>query len=94
MAFEVQAFHHGISDLQASGIHLVHQERFGFQTRFGDRAADERQHRLKGAQGVSRPIEADRPKHAMLNRVPLRGTRRVMTDGHFQTELIEPAVAP
>ncbi len=88
MAFEVQAVHHGVSDFQAGGIHLVHQERFDFQTCFGHCAADEGQQRLKSAQGVSRPIEADWPKQAMLNRVPFRGARRVMTDGHFQAELI------
>ncbi len=57
MALKVQAFHHGVRHFQAGHIHLIHQEGFDFQAGFGDRATEEGQHRLKGAQRMSSPTE-------------------------------------
>ncbi len=41
--------------------HTLSTRKANFQTRFGHRAADESQHRLKGTQRVVSPIDADRP---------------------------------
>ena len=49
----------------------VHQKSFDDQAGFSRRVADESQHRLKGAQGLAGPIDANLTKQAMLNRVPL-----------------------
>lgn len=55
-----------------------------FQASLGGRPTDPTQHRLQGAQGLSGPIETDLAKHAMLNGIPLRTARWIVTHREAQ----------
>jgi len=58
------------------------------QAGLGSCTADPCQRDLEGAQGFSRPIEADRTEQAVFHRIPLGSTGRVMTDGNFQPQTV------
>ena len=52
----------------------------------GGRAADQPQHRLPGAPRLASPIDTDLAKQAMLDGIPLRAARRIMTHRDAQTQ--------
>jgi hypothetical protein len=62
----------------------------GFDTQSGHSACspDVPQHNFRSPQGLSLPVLADEAEQPVLDRIPLRTPRRVVTDGHRQTEII------
>lgn len=86
MVSQCEGLHHGIADLFAGLVDALDQAGRHPETSGGSRIAQIAQHRLQGAQGLARPVDADLAEQAMLNRIPLRATRRVVTDRNRQPQ--------
>jgi hypothetical protein len=81
MGLKVKGVHDLLGYLLAFLIDLFYQERFDVQAGFCHGTTDTGQHDVKGPQRLSRPINANRAKQAVFNRIPLGGARGIMTHG-------------
>jgi hypothetical protein len=88
MVFDVECRHLGIRNLLPCWIVAGVEDRLHDQTSRSLGASNESEHRVPGPQRYAGPVAADLAEQPMLNRVPLRATRRVMTHGHGQPEAI------
>jgi hypothetical protein len=75
-------------NLQACFVHAAIQTRATAQAGFGFRRTDKLYDRLKTDQRLSGPIAGDVTEQAMLNRIPLGGTGRVMRHRNGQIEFV------
>ncbi len=92
MPLDVQARHLGLRDFDLGRIDFLARGRFHHQALLGGGRLDQVQPLVVAGQRLTRPIAADGTKQPMIRRIPFRGSRRVMRDGHFQVVRIDQAV--
>src|SRR5438094_4631266 len=88
MTFEVQLVHLFSTDLLALSIRVLIEVRFHRQSGGRGGAADIAEHDPEGPKWLALPVPADLAEEAVLNRIPLRATRWVVTDGYSQLEVV------
>ncbi len=88
MMRQPQPFHFIIRHLPTLRILLLGHRRVNPQAAPVFRPSDQSHHQAKRPQWHSRPIPTDRTKQAVLHRITLRRSCRIMTDCDLQPELI------
>ena len=88
MRFQPEALDVLARYFSSSRIKLFVQEGFDTQSGHRARSPDVPQHNFQSPQGLSLPVLADEAEQPVLDRIPLRTPRRIVTDGHRQTRLI------
>jgi len=88
MSLDIQAPHDRVRHFETLRVRLIDKEGFDLQAGRSARAAQTGQQDVEGAQGHTRPVDADRTEQAMLNRIPLGRTRRIMADVDFQAQAV------
>jgi len=88
MSLKVQAAHNLIGNLAALLVYALDEKRPDLQSGLGGRAANAGQHRFKGTQRLASPVDTDGAKQPMLDRVSFGGTRRIVADRYFQSQLV------
>ena len=88
MGFEVERPHEGVGDRHTGLILVGMQHRFYGEARPGGGAANGRQEQLPGAQRCTGAIATDEAEQTMLDRVPLAGARREVTQGDLESQPI------
>src|ERR1700730_6625283 len=83
--FDLQLAHGRVGNLSAFGEETVPPLGGNFETGLGAGAAQKAQHDLPRAQGLTRPVDADRSEQAMLHWIPLGCSRRVVAHGDVKT---------
>src|SRR5215472_13293603 len=73
------------SRLVLSGVQLRLDAQAGLSSGCSNQVDD----RLVTDQRPSLPVQTDEGEHAVLNFVPLAGSRGIVTHGHFQTHLVD-----
>ena len=86
MTGHIQCLHHGVSNLFAFLEATLKHVCQDLETALGGRTANQSQHGLKGAQGLSSPIDTNLAKQAMLDGIPLRAACGIMTHRDTQTQ--------
>src|ERR1700693_4524645 len=79
-ALDVQRSHLGIGDFDPLGIAFLIQFAVHRQAGFGRRGGDQVDHRDAADERLSAPVLRDVAEHAVLDLVPLRGSRWIVTD--------------
>ena len=90
----MQPLHHCVGDLLAGLVDPFEQLRGDRQPRRRGGVAQRPQHCLEAAQGLACPVETDLTEPAMLNRLPLRTARWIMTDRHRHPEPVAEVAWP
>src|SRR4029453_16276474 len=88
MVLNMERGHLSVRNLLAGRIVARIEDRLHDQASGGLRATNECDHCVPSPQRHAGPIAADLAEQPMLDGVPLRATRRVVTHGHGQTEAI------
>src|SRR5262245_60550554 len=88
MAFEVQLLHFFSADLLPLSIGVLIEVSGHRQPGGRGRPADTPEHNPQCPKRLPLPVPADLAEEAMLNRIPLRAPRRVVTDGYGQPEAV------
>lgn len=81
-------------NLDPCGIHLLIQSGFATKTHCGFGGANMLDYRFVALQRLSRPVGANEVEAAMFNRIPLRGSRRVVGHRDCQAKLIGQILQP
>lgn len=89
---EIDLRHLLIADLDAGRIAVGVQFGMHGQTGAGTSGADQLHHRLVSEQWLPAPVVADAGKQAVLDLVPLAGTRRQVADLHAQAGFVGQAL--
>ena len=89
---EIDLRHLLIADLDAGRIAVGVQFGMHGQTGAGTSGADQLHHRLVSEQWLPAPVVADAGKQAVLDLVPLAGTRRQVADLHAQADFVGQAL--
>ena len=88
MAFQVEALHLLVTHFDFGFVLLPVEAGFDLQAGLRLRSSNTGQQQRQAALRLAGPIDADRPKQPMLDRVVVRSPRRVMTNGHGQAKTI------
>src|SRR5262249_44697029 len=88
MAFEVQLLHFISADLLPLSICVLIEVSGHRQSGGRGRPADIPEHNPQCPERLPLPVPADLAEEAMLNRIPLRAPRWVVTDGYGQLEAV------
>ena len=75
MVFQIQGVHHGLVDGSTGLVGFVLEEGAHFQARRRGRAPQIRQQRVPRAQGLARPVQADRAECSGRSFPPLEVRR-------------------
>ena len=87
-ALDVEAFHLGISDLDAFLIGGGVEHGLHFEAGRGRRRGDQIDDRSMVRERPTAPVLRDVAEHAMLDLVPFRSSRRVMSDLDGETGFV------
>jgi hypothetical protein len=86
MTGHIQRLHHGVSTLFACLEDALKHVCQDLETALGGRTAHPSQHGLKGAQGLSSPIDTPLAHQALRDGMPLRAACGIMTPRDTQTQ--------
>jgi len=92
----VQGLHFLVGDLDSERVRARVKSGPDGQSRSRLGCGNQVDHHLMAGQGASPPVLRDPGRHAVLDAVPLAGSRREMADRHFQAlpirKFLEPAL--